>query len=308
MTFGLWGPFDDQTTFSYSKANGMTVISGTGTDLETLDKTQFRIVFCTADGGSLLKDHTYAVDTDSETFIDISTTGSHNHGGPSDGGSVIDIFSGNPTFADTGAYFMHNIDKARWVETVTSTGSTSNDNDGTSGELSFKLLTGATSGASATLAMKGLKLNFAKRSSFQFKARIETTTSIALHSGVNADDVTAVDSSTAKYDAEVCTVTNNNWNLRSASGSNKTSSDTGIAISVNRVGIRLEHYPDIGIPEVDMYLDANTVFQKTSDVPVSGTTAVANLMKHSLKNSAASARNYFVYANRLRYYILDNWI
>jgi hypothetical protein len=308
MTFGLWGPFDDQTPFSYSKANGMTVISGTGTDLETLDKAQFRIVFCTADGGSLLKDHTYAVDTDSETFIDISTTGSHNHGGPSDGGSVIDIFSGNPTFADTGSYFMHNIDKARWVETVTSTGSTANDNDGTSGELSLKLLTGATSGASATLAVKGLKLNFAKRSSFQFKARIETTTSIALHSGVNADDVTAVDSSTAKYDAEVCTVTNNNWNLRSASGSNKTSSDTGIAISVNRVGIRLEHYPDIGVPEVDMYLDANTVFQKTSDVPITGTTAVANLMKHSLKNSAASARNYFVYANRLRYYILDNWV
>ena len=308
MTFGLWGPFDEQTTFSASKANGMTVISGSGTDLETLDKTQFRIVFCTADGGSLLKDHTYAVDTDSESFIDISTTGIHTHNGSSGGGALIDLFSSNPTFVDTGGLFMYNIDKAKWVETLTSTGTTTNYTDGTTGELSYKLLTGATSGASATLAMKGLSLNFAKRSSFQFKARIETTTSIALHSGVNADDVTAVDSSTAKYNAEVCTVTNNNWNLRSASGSNKTSSDTGVSITVNRVGIRLEHYPDIAVPEVDMYIDANTVFQKTSDVPVSGTTAVANLMKHSLKNSAASDRHYFVYANRLRYYVLDNWV
>jgi hypothetical protein len=308
MVFGLWGPWDDQTEGSSSKLNGMEVISGPGDDLELLDKTQFRIVFCTEDGGSLLKDHTYAVDTAAEAFIDISITGVHNHSGSNDGGSLIDIFSGNPLFADTGAVFIHNIDKARWVETVTSTGATANDTDGSTGELSFKLSTGATSGAAATLSMKGLKLDFSKRSSFQFKGRIGTATSIALHSGVNADDVTAVDTNTAKYDAEVCTVTNVNWNIRTASGSGRTSSDTGTAITANRVAIRIEHYPGLGTPEVDMYFDANAVFQKTSDVPVSGTTAVANLMKHSLKNSTAADRTYFVYGNRLRYSILDNWV
>ena len=310
MVEGLAGEWTDQTEGSSTKLNLMTTISGSGDDLEALDKTQFRIVFCTENstGDSLLKDHTYAVDTAAEAFIDISSTGSHNHSGTNDGGSLIDIFSGNPLFADTGSYFMHNIDKARWVETVTSTGSTANDTDGSTGELSFKLSSGATSGAAATLAMKGLKLDFSKRSSFQFKGRIGTATSIALHSGVNADDVTAVDSNTAKYNAEVCTATNSNWNLRTASGSNKTSSDTGIAINANRFAIRIEHYPALGTPEVDMYLDANTVFQKTSDIPVSGTTAVAALMKHSLKNSTAADRTYFVYANRLRYYISDNWV
>jgi hypothetical protein len=308
MVFGIAGPWTDQTPGSQSKNNFMTVISGTGTDLEALDKTQFRIVFCTADGAELLKDHTYAVDTDAEAFIDITTTGDHTHSGTGQGGALVDIFSANPLFADTGAVFMHNIDKARWVETVTSTGSTANDTDGTTGELSFKLATGATSGAAATLAMKGLKLDFSKRSMFQFKARIGTATSIALHSGVNADDVTAVDTNTAKYDAEVCTTTNSNWNVRTASGTGKTSSDTGTAISTSRVAIRLEHYPDLGTPEVDLYIDANAVFQKTGDVPVSGTTAVANLMKHSLKNSTAADRTYFVYANRLRYQILDNWV
>lgn len=309
MTFGIWGPWDDQTAGSFSKLNGMTVLSGTGDDLELLDKTQFRIVFCTADGGSLLKDHTYAVDTEAETFIDISSTGSHTHSGTNDGGSLLDIFSANPLFADTGALFMHNIDKARWVESLVSTGTTANDTDGSTGELSFKLLTGATSGGASTLAMKGPLLDFSKRSMFQFKARLGATiTTLALHSGVNADDVTAVDSNTAKYNAEVCTVTNNNWNLRTASGTNKTSSDTGTAISTSRVGIRLEHYPNLAVPEVDMYIDAHAVFQKTSDIPVSGTTAVANLMKHSLKNSSAADRNYFVYLNRLRYHILDNWV
>jgi len=304
------GPWDDATEGSASKLNFMTNLSLPGDELEALDKSQFRIVFCTATstGGNLIKDHTYAVDTEAEEFIDITSVGSHTHSGTDDGGGLLDIYSANPLFADTGALFMHNIDIAKWVETNTSTGDSTNDTDGSTGELSIKMSTGATSGASTTVAMKGLKLDFSKRSSFQFKARIGTATSLALHSGVNADDVTAVDSNTAKYDAEVCTVTNTNWNLRTASGSNKTSSDTGIAISTSRVGIRLEHYPDLGVPEVDMYLDANTVFQKTSDVPVSGTTAVANLMKHSLKNSTAADRTYFVYGNRLRYSISDNWV
>ena len=286
----------------------MTVIWGSGTDLSGLDKTKHKLVVCTVDGGGLLKDHVYCANAIGDAWIDITTTASHTHSGSSDGGGILDIFSGNPLFADTGSDFMHNIDKARWVEVVTSTGSTANDNDGTTGELSFKLSSGATSGAAATLAMKGLKLDFAKRSSFQFKARIGTATSLALHSGVNADDVTAADTNTAKYDAEVCTATNANWNIRTASGSNKTSSDTGIAITANRVAIRLEHHPELGTPEVDAYIDANTVFQKTGNVPVTGTTAVANLMKHSLKNSTAADRTYFVYANRIRYFISDNWV
>jgi len=308
MVFGLGAPWTDTTAGSFSKLNLMTVPFGPGTDLAALNKTQYKLVVCTVDGGGLLKDHVYCANAAATAWIDITVTAGHTHSGTNDGGGLLDIFSGNPLFADTGSDFMHNIDKARWVETLSATGTTANDNDGTTGELSFKLSTGVTSGAAATLAMKGLKLDFSKRSSFQFKARIGTASSLALHSGVNADDVTVVDSNTAKYNAEVCTVTNNNWNIRTASGSNKTSSDTGIAISANRVAVRLEHHPEFGTPEVDAYIDASTVFQKTGNVPVSGTTAVANLMKHSLKNSTAADRTYYVYANRIRYYISDNWV
>ena len=310
MAFGLWGPWDDATEGSASKLNGMMVLSGDGDDLELLDKTLFRIVFCTANstGDSLLQDHLYVVDTAAEAFVDVTSIASHTHSSSTQGGALIDIFTANPLFQDTGAYFMFNIDKARWIESLTSTGSTANDTDGSTGELSFKLSTGATSGSGSTLYLEGFKLDFSKRSQFQFKARIGTATSLALHSGINADLVTVADTNTIKYNAEVCTATNNNWFLRTASGSNKSSSDSGIAISANRVGIRLEHYPDIGTPRVDMYIDANAVFQKTSDIPVSGTTAITNLIKHSLKNSTAADRTYYVYGNRLRYQILDNWV
>jgi hypothetical protein len=308
MVFGLGAPWTTTTTGSASKLNLMTVPFGPGADLAALDKTLHKLVVCTVDGGGLLKDHVYCANAAATGWVDITVTSNHTHSGTADGGSILDILAGNPLFADTGALFMHNIDKAKWVETVVSPGTTANDTDGTTGELSLKLSTGTTSGGAGTLAMKGLKLDFSKRSSFQFKARLNIASALALHSGVNADDVTAVDSNTAKYDAEVCTVTNNNWNIRTASGSNKTASDTGIAISTNRIAIRLEHHPELGTPEVDAYIDANTVFQKTGNVPVTGTTAVANLMKHSLKNSSASDRNYYVYANRLRYYISDNWV
>lgn len=304
---GLAGEWTDETEGSSSKMNRMTVISGTGNELELLPKDQFRIVFCTEDGGSLLKDHTYAIDTAAEEFIDISATGSHTHSGTNDGGGVSDIFRSNPTYYDLGLTRTTDLKKASWLETAGGSGTAEDTIDGTTGERSIRLRTNTNSGDGYTIQYPHLQIDFSKRSLFQFKARIETATSLALHSGVNCDSVTAVDSNTVKYDAEVCTVTNANWNLRTASGSNKTSSDTGTAITTNRVAIRIEHYPDLGIPEVDMYIDAGTVFQKTSDIPITGASADNNLIKHSLKNSTGADRPYHIYGSRLCYYISDNW-
>jgi hypothetical protein len=308
VVFGLWGPWDDETEGSTSKMNGMEVISGPGDDLELLDKSLFRIVFCTEDGGSLLKDHTYAVDTAAEAFIDISVTGVHTHSGANDGGGLLDIYSGNSLFNDLNLCRTTDIKKASWIETVTSTGTAEDATDGTTGERSIRLRPNGTSGAASSISYPTLKVNFGERSFFQCKLRIETATSVALHAGVNCDFVTDVDSNTVKYNAEVCTVTNSNWNLRTASGTNKTSSDTGTAITTNRVAIRIEHYPDLGVPEVDMYIDAAAVFQKTSDIPTSGASAANNIIKHSIKNSTAADRPIHVYPSRLVYMVSDNWV
>ena len=65
--------------------------------------------------------------------------------------------------------------------------------------------------------------------------------------------------------------------------------------------------PDLGTPEVDMYIDTGSVFQKTSDIPITGASADNNLIKHSLKNSTTSDRPYHIYGSRLVYMVSDNW-
>lgn len=308
MTFGLWGPWDNQTVGDSSKMNGMEVISGPGFDLEALPKDEFRIVFCTEDGAELLRDHTYAVDTAAEEFIDISSTGSHTHTGTGEGGAVIDIFRANSLYLDLALTRTTDLKKASWIETAGGAGTAEDTTDGVTGERSIRLRTNTVSGDAYTIQYPHLQIDFSKRSFFQFKARIENITSCAIHSGVNCDTVTAVDSNTQKYSAEFCSATNTHWFLRSASGTDKTSSDTGVVATTNRVGIRIEHYPDLGTPEVDMYVDASTIFQKSSHVPITGASADNNLIKHSVKNATTADRPYHVYGSRICYYVSDNWI
>jgi len=286
----------------------MEVISGPGLDLESLNKAEFRIVFCTEDGAELLKDHTYAIDTAAETFIDISSTGSHTHSGVGQGGDVVDIFRANSLFTILQLTKTNDLKKASWLETAGGSRTAEDTIDGTSGERSIRLRTNTVSGDAYTIQYPHLQIDFSKRSFFQFKARIETMSSLALHSGVNCDTVTIVDTNTEKYNAEICTVTSTSWYLRSGNGSNKTSSDTGVTATTSRVGIRIEHYPDIGVPEVDMYVDASDIFQKTSHVPISGVSADNNLIKHSIKNSTTADRPYHIYGSRIAYYVSDNWI
>jgi hypothetical protein len=308
MVFDIGGPWTDTTEGSASKLNRVTVISGPGIDLAALPKDEYVIIKCTETGGGLTIDHVYQSSTDGTTWVDMSNMVAHTHAGSSTGGSLIDIYSGNPLYMDTGPLYVFDILKANYGQTVTGTAAITDDVDGTTGEGSIKIATGATNPSAGSIRKGGLKLNFAKRSFFQTKLRIGTTTSITYHGGPNCDLVTDVDSNTAKYNAEICTITNANWNLRSASGSDKSLSDSGIAITANRVALRLEHRPTEATPRVDMYIDANAVFQKTSHVPITGTTGVTTLFRHSFKNSTAADRTLFVYGSRIAYDILDNWV
>jgi len=305
---GTGGPYSDSTVGSASKENKCSIISGPGPDLAGLDKTKYIIVKCTETGSGLTIDHVYQTSTDGTSFIDLSAIDSHTHSSTAQGGGLIDIYSANPLHMDTGPRYVFDIAKADYGQAVTGTASIADDTDGTTGEGAVLLATGATSGSAASIRKSGLKLNFAKRSFFQTKLRIGTATSIAYHGGPNVDLVTDVDSNTAKYGAEFCTTTNNNWHLRSATGSAKSLSDSGIAISANRVAIRLEHRPTEGTPRVDMYIDAAAVFQKTSDVPITGTSTFNQLFRHSFKNSTTADRTLYVYGSRLAYEILDNWV
>ena len=291
------------TSGSTSKLNGMTVTWGTGAYLASLDKTQHKLVVCTSTGSGLTIDHVYLADSTGTTWIDLADIVTS--GGTT---NIITIFIGDPKFFDLILTKTNDLDKANWIQTIAGTGTIANDDDATTHERSIKLLTGATSGSGSTISYPHLQNDFSKTSMFEFKVRLSATTALAMHNGVGADDVTAADSNTIKYNAEVCTVTNTNWFLRTASGSANSTSDSGTAFTTNRVGIRIEHYPTAGTPRADMYIGAGTVFQKTSNIPTSGVTADNNLIKHSLKNSAAADKNAFIYGTRLRYSVNDEWI
>ena len=309
MTFGLAGPWTDAIEGSASKLNLMTAISGAGDDLAGLDKTKYKLVVCTVTGSGLIADHVYCASADATSWVDLTLQAAHSHTGSSDGGALDDVFRANPTFMDTGFFFMEKnggLKKAAWTETVSSTGSTTDDT--TSNEDSMKLLTGATSGSGATLAKTmNWKLDFTKPSHFQFMLKMSATTALALKAGINCETVTSADDNTVKYEAQLCTVTNANWNLRTANGSNNSESDTGTAFTTSQVSIRLEHFPTLATPKVDMYLDSAAAFTKTSHIPTTGSAGQTNIMKFSLKNSAAADKQAFIYGCRLRFYTSSTW-
>jgi len=303
----LGDEWTDLTSGSSAKLNGMTVTYGTGAYLASLDKTKHKLLVCTSTGSGFTLDHAYLCSTDGTTAIDLSQVFAHTHSTSTDGGILADIFKANPKFMDLSLTKTDDLLKAQWIETVTSTGTVANDTDGTSGERSIKLLTGATSGSGSTISYPHLTLGFSSRAIYQTKVRFSATTALAFHSGVGADDVTAADSNTRKFQAEVCTVTNGNWWLRTANNSANSSSDTGIAFTTSRTAVKIVHLPDLGTPETDLYIDSGTVLQKTTNIPTSSVTADNNIVKHSLKNSAAADKNLFMYGTRLRYTIGDTW-
>ncbi len=307
----LGGIYTTSTQDSAAKKNLFGVVSGTGAYLASLDKSKITLAFCTSTGSGLTVDHIYVVSADNTTFIDLRTLASHNHSGSTSGGVYEDIKINSPDILDlmltktTDLYEASWASPVYWIKAVTSTGSVENKTDGTTGERSIRLRPNGTSGSGATISYPHHRLSFAVNALYQCKLQIETATSIALHSGINADDVTAADSNTRKLQAEVCTTTNNNWWLRTADGTTHTASDTGIAISANRVAIKIVHKPTLGTPESDLYIDAGTVLQKTSNIPTSGNTAENNLVKQSVKNSTAADRPLLFYGCRLAYGVLS---
>ena len=295
----------NSTPASTARNNRTGVISDTGTNLNALDKTKHKIVTCSSTGSGYTINHAYLFLEDGSDKVDLMSTDAHTHVDSTTGGAFIDILVANSKSFILGLTKTDELLKANWIQTVTSTGTIE---DNTSGERYIRLRPNGTSGASATISYPHLKLDFGATSLFQAKLQIETASSLALHTGVGADDITAADSNTRKYQAEVCTATNNNWWLRTASGSANSASDTGIAISTSAVAINIVHYPTLGTPRADLLIDTGTVLQKTTNIPTSSATVADNLIKHSIKNSTAADRPMRVYASRLQYKVSDNWV
>jgi hypothetical protein len=293
------------TPHSDSRMNRMTNIPNTGTVLAGLDKTKHGIFICTADGGSLTKDHVYFCNADGNALIDLSSMAPHTHSGSTDGGDLNDIFRINPTHIDLALTKTQDCQKANWDQTFASGGTAEDKTDGTTAERSIRLRPNTTSGGAASIRYPHLKLDFGKESFYQAKLQLESTSSLAFHTGVRCDLVTSADSNNIKYQAEVCTVTNQNWWLRTADGTANSASDTGIPITTNRTGIRMKFFPgDV----VQLTVGAEATLEKASNVASGGETSTNNLITHSIKNSTTADKPLLVYGTRVVYYVSDDWV
>ena len=305
-------PWTNATPASVTKKNKTSVISDTGDNLENYDKSLYRIVVCTEDSASLvfLEDHVYLFGVD-EDIIDISNTANHSHQNVGDGGSIFYIWAKNHGVIDLHLSHINDIVKANWNQTVTGTGSIE-DGGGGSSEPYIRLRPNGTSGSGSTISYTSAKPKLDLGSPFVFTTTInfETASSLAAHIGVNADDVTAADSNTAKVQAEVCTTTSNNWYLRTANGSANTASDIGISAMVTtNQHVMLGHDPFSGTPNSQLHVsDSLSTFTKTTNINTASTSAaVGNIIKLSIKNNTAADRPLRYWGSRISYLTLDTW-
>jgi len=302
----LGNEWDNATPASAVKLNGMTVTYGTGTYLAALDKTKHKLVVCTSTSGGLTVDHVYLASADGTTWLDLSGIVDHTHTATTgDGGRYSEILLSNPKVFDLVLTKTDDLKKAQWIETVTGTGTIEDATDGTTGERSIRLRPNGTSGSEAQISYPHIQASFGGRALFISKLRIETATNLAFHIGVGADDITAADSNTIKIQTEVCTVTNNNFWLRTANGSANSASDSGVAIGTSRTGIKMIFHP--ATPECQLLINDANALIKTTNIPTSGATADNNLIKVSLKNSTAADRPMHFYGARLAYFVSDEW-
>ena len=212
MAFGVAGPWGN-TVGSKPKMNLMTIISGAGADLATLDPTKHSACRCTATGSGFTVNHFY-ISNGVNNWVDVSVATAHTHDSSTQGGTLAEILqaAGNTKLIDTGGVFMFAADFNDWLVANASTGAVTNDTDGTTSERSIKLATGATSGARASISMVGgIEMDFSKPSMWQSKVLITTLSSLNLRFGMHVDMVTSADSNNVNYGAEICTATNNNW-------------------------------------------------------------------------------------------------
>lgn len=297
----------NSTPASTARNNKVTTISDTGDNLELLSISKHRIVFCTEDGGQFTKDHTYTANADEDAWIDITEVPLHTHYDDDDGGDLLQVYVTNNEKFNINLLKPTDWVKAHWVQTTTGTG-TIEDSADSSGVKYIRLRTNGTSGSSATIQYPGtITGSFIYPWHFNCLTQIETASSLALHIGVGADDITVADSNNRKIQAEVCTATNDNWWLRTGNGTSNVATDTGTVISTSKIGIALLARGYLGTPDCLMYIGADLVAQKTTSIPFDSSNAAGNTVKFSVKNSIAADRPLRAYGGRLDYQTASTW-
>lgn len=301
-------PWTTKTSASVARKNKTSILTLSGTDINALDKTKYKLVACNATGSGYTINHIYHFSDDGSIIDDISSLPDHLHNGTGAGGNVAGIYRANTHNFNQSMCRPTDWVKAVWNQTVSGTG-TIEDGTGGSGERYIRMRPNGTSGSGATISYP-----MAANAGFGYDDvlmgyvyQLETASSLAFHIGWNADDITAADSNTSKVQLEVCTATNNNHWIRTANGSANSASDMGVAIDTSKTSCQFWAF-QTGTPTVKAEVNAGSTFTKTTHIPTSGQNATGNIMKFSIKNSTAADRPLRAYGAHLTFTTESSWI
>ena len=304
------GPWETKSPASVSRKNKTSILTLSGTDINSLDKTKYKLVACNATGSGYTINHVYHFSDDGSQVDDLTDLTNHLHTTTSgQGGHIRDIYAANPEHFNQSMCRPTDWVKALWNQTVSGTG-TIEDGTGGNGERYIRLRPNGTSGSGATISYPmAANAGFPHHSLMGYVYQLETASSLAFHIGWNADDITAADSNTSKVQLEVCTATNNNHWLRTANGTNNSASDmgSGTAITTNKTSCQFLNW-NTGTPSVTAQVNATNSFTKTTHIATSGSNTLGNIMKFSVKNSTGADRPLRAYGAHLSFTTDSSWI
>lgn len=309
MAIGDLTAWTDQTPGLAVRMNKAGVVSGSGTYLDNLDLKQFKLLHCTSDGGPYVKDHIYLVKGDGTGVLDIGGIADHYHSSSGDGGSSIEIEMGMAEHIHGYSSMSHNLPIADWTQTVSGTGSTTEQTSSSefTNNKTLKLLTGSTSGSGANLQIGGFKHYYGSESGWIALLKPGQTTDIATHWGFQMETITSSDDNNRKHGIVQCTSVNGNWFARTADGDSRSDSDTGEVVTTNVITALSWHIPapaDIGqtgSPRVNTWLDGDLALTKTNDIPTSSYGSVSNLWKFGVKNNVATNKDAYLFKLKMAY-------
>lgn len=308
---GLGDAWTEATAGSAAKLNVSTVVFGSGAYLATLNKQLHKILVCTSTGSGFTLDHVYLCSFDGTQALDLSDVNEHSHTDSSTGGAFENVLWNNTDTMDSGLFGLTNLtadSTGMYRQSVSGTGAHTTQTDGTTAERYIQADTGGTVSSTTSIHTPiNLNVKFTKKSAFEFKHKINTATSLALKAGYGMENLSASDDNNRKYGAEICTTVNSNWFAASANGTTRSSSDTGHAMTTNKRNVAC--YLDETVPEIILYVEGESGFTKTSNIPTSQSDNQPSrgaLFRYSTKNNAGSSRTFNFYGARLVYTTEDD--
>lgn len=218
-------------------------------------------------GNALLANHIYQW-TGTSGGWKIKSQSSHKHVDANDGGSFKDVI----LEAIKNLYYVNMpcVTKEKF-QTIGTGGTYTNTLSGTDAYL--ELNTGTTTNNAANVVYGGEIITFTQPIKFNCRLKlVDKTSSFLGRIGINAEYAHSITDNNNKIGFEACTSCNGTDNqIFSSNGTRTKHNVTDLSTTVANYAIQL----DVGA-NVNYYKDANTVVQKTTNVPSTGTSSRSN--------------------------------